>query len=164
MDAKAVGVATPVTQATLVMPEPQATREPLMGTPAVTVRAQALVVLADRAIPARQVMSAIRAQPEPLGLPVTLAIPAALPVSWRLTSPAGQVARVVQAVPAERAEQVVMEVPQATPEMQATPATPVPVALVGRVELAVTVDRQATQVIRAKPVQVVVVEVGQAET
>ena len=70
----------------------------------------------------------------------------------------------VQAVPAERAEQVVMEVPQATPEMQATPATPVPVALVGRVELAVTVDRQVIRAIRAKPVQAVVVEVVQAET
>ncbi len=70
----------------------------------------------------------------------------------------------VQAVPAERAEQVVMQAPQATPEMQAIPATPVPVALVGRVELAVMADRQATLAIRAKPVQVVVVEVGQAET
>ncbi len=70
----------------------------------------------------------------------------------------------VQAVPAERAEQVVTEVPQATPEMQAIPATPVPVALVGRVELAVTVDRQATQVIRAKPVRAAVVEVAQVET
>lgn len=70
----------------------------------------------------------------------------------------------VQAVPAERAEQVVTEAPQATPEMQATPATPVPVALVGRVELAVMADRQATLAIRAKPVQVVVVEVVQAET
>ena len=66
--------------------------------------------------------------------------------------------------PAEQAEQVVMQAPQATPEMQATPATPVPVALVGRVELAVTVDRQVIQAIRAKPVQAVVVEVVQAET
>lgn len=70
----------------------------------------------------------------------------------------------VQAVPAERVEQVVTEAPQATPEMQATQATPVPVALVGRVELAVTVDRQVIRAIRAKPVQVVVVEVVQAET
>lgn len=70
----------------------------------------------------------------------------------------------VQAVPAERAEQVVTEAPQVTLEMQATPATPVPVALVGRVELAVTVDRRVTLEIRAKPVQAVVVEVAQVET
>jgi hypothetical protein len=74
------------------------------------------------------------------------------------------VARVVQAVPAERAEQVVTEVPQATPEMQAIPATPVPVALAGRVELAAMADRQVTRAIRAKPVRAAVVEVAQAET
>jgi hypothetical protein len=83
MGARVAGVATPVTQATLVMPEPQATREPLMERPVTVVLEKALVVLADQAIPARQVMSAIRAQPEPLGLLVTLATPAALPVSWR---------------------------------------------------------------------------------
>jgi hypothetical protein len=57
-----------------------------------------------------------------------------------------------------------MEVPQATPEMQATPATPVPVALVGQVELAAMADRRVTRAIRAKPVRAAVVEVAQVET
>jgi hypothetical protein len=83
MDARVVEVATPVTQATLVMREPQVTQEPLMERPVTVVLEKALVVLADQAIPARQVMWAVRAQPEQLGLPVTLAILAALPVSWR---------------------------------------------------------------------------------
>jgi hypothetical protein len=83
MDARVVEVATPVTQATLVMQEPQATREPLMERPVTVVLEKALAVLAVRVIPAQQVMSAIRAQPGPLGLPVTLATPVALPVSWR---------------------------------------------------------------------------------
>ncbi len=83
MGAKAVVAETPVTQVTLVMPEPQATREPLMERPVTVVLEKALVVLADQAIPARQVILVIRAQPEQLGLPVTLATPVALPVSWR---------------------------------------------------------------------------------
>jgi hypothetical protein len=83
MDARVVEVATPVTQATLVMPEPQATREPLMERPVTVVLEKALVVLADQAIPARPVMSVVRAQPEQLGLPATLVTQAVLPVSWR---------------------------------------------------------------------------------
>ena len=66
--------------------------------------------------------------------------------------------------PVAQVERVVMGVPQATPEMQVTPATPVPVALAGRVELAAMADRRVTLAIRAKPVQAVVVEVVQAET
>ncbi len=83
MAARVAGVVMPVMQVTLVMQEPQATREPLMERPVTVVLEKALAVLAVRAIPAQQVMSAIRAQPEQLGLPVTLATPVALPVSWR---------------------------------------------------------------------------------
>jgi hypothetical protein len=57
-----------------------------------------------------------------------------------------------------------MEAPQATPEMQATLATPVPVALVGQVELAAMADRRVTRAIRVKPVQAAGAEVVQAET